>query len=108
MTVDYTPLRYETLEHLWLPGRLSTDSCRVQRRRPAEPCAVPCNAFVRRRFIGLALLEPDRITAADRAAPHHSRVNTDVDLIMLGRGAQDARIPREIPLGQGRHHTAGA
>jgi hypothetical protein len=54
---------------------------------PAWLCAVPGRAFVRRRFIALALLEPDRITAADRAAPHHSRVNTDVDLIMLGRRA---------------------
>ena len=61
-----------------------------------------------RRFVALALLEPDRITAANRAALHDGSVNTDVDLVVLGRRAQDSRILGEIPLGQGRHHTAGA
>ena len=46
-----------------------------------------------RRFMGLALLELDRITTADRATPQHGGIDPDVDLIVLGRRAQDTRIP---------------
>jgi hypothetical protein len=42
----------------------------------------------------LALLDPDRITTADRAALHHCTIDTDIDLIVLSRCAQDARIFR--------------
>lgn len=38
------------------------------------------------------LLEPDRIAAADRTAADHGGVNADVDLVVLGRRTQDARI----------------
>ncbi len=48
----------------------------------------------RRRSIALALLEPDRITATDHAAPHRVGIDTDVDLVVLGRRTQDTRIPR--------------
>ena len=41
----------------------------------------------------LALLELDRITTADRATPQHGGIDPDVDLIVLGRRAQDTRIP---------------
>jgi len=44
-------------------------------------------------FVALALLKPDRIASADRASPHDSGVNTDVDLVVLGRSAQDSRDP---------------
>ena len=46
-----------------------------------------------RRFMSLALLELDRITTADRATPQHGGIDPDVDLIVLGRRAQDTRIP---------------
>ena len=49
------------------------------------------------------LLDPDRITTADCAAPHYGRMPTNVDLVMLGRCAQDSRIPREIPLRKVSH-----
>ena len=39
--------------------------------------------------------EPDRITAADRAALQHRGIDTDVELIVLGRGAQDTWVPWE-------------
>ena len=42
----------------------------------------------------------------DRASALDCRVDTDVDLVVLRRRAQDARIPWLVPLGQGRHHTA--
>ncbi len=51
-----------------------------------------------RRFAALALLEPDRITVANRATPHDSSANTDVALIVLGRCAQDSRIPTTVDL----------
>jgi hypothetical protein len=54
------------------------------------------------------LLKPDGITAMDRTAMHHGGINANVGLVVLGCRAQDARIPREIPLGQGGHHTARA
>jgi len=42
----------------------------------------------------------------DRASALDCRVDTDVDLIVLRHRAQNARIPWQVPLGQGRHHTA--
>src|SRR5262249_32096855 len=59
-------------------------------------------------FVALTLVKPDRITAANRATPHYGSINTDVNLIVLGRRPQDSRILRQIPLGQSRHHTARA
>lgn len=51
-----------------------------------------------RRRIGnvdlVRLLEPERITAADRTAAHDGGVNADVDLVVLGRRTQDAWILR--------------
>src|SRR5438132_14314339 len=73
-----------------------------------------------RRFLGVgsmrlfgpnriaALLDPDRITTADCAVPHDGSIHTDVDLVMLGRRAQDSRIPREISLRESRHHATPA
>ena len=46
----------------------------------------------RRRFVALALLKPNRITATDRAAPHRGSIHPDVDLVMLGCRAQDPCI----------------
>src|SRR5437773_2160520 len=54
------------------------------------------------------LLHPDRITTADCAATHYRSIHTNVDLVMLGRGAQDSRISREIPLRESGHHTTPA
>src|SRR5262249_41258214 len=51
------------------------------------------------------LLHPDRITTADGAALHYGSIHTDVDLVMLGHRAQDARIPREISLRERGHHA---
>ena len=61
-----------------------------------------------RRFVALALLKPDWITAANRATPHDGSVNTDVDLIVLGRRAQNSRILGQISLEQGCHHATPA
>src|SRR6266446_10902377 len=60
------------------------------------------------RWICPALLDLDQITAPDRSTPQHRGINADVDLVMLGRRAQDARIFGQISLGQRRHDTAGA
>ena len=38
------------------------------------------------------LLKPDRIAPADRTATDHGGVDADVNLVVLGRCAQDARI----------------
>jgi hypothetical protein len=40
----------------------------------------------------VTLINPDRITTSDCAAPHYSSINTDIDLVMLGRCAEDPRI----------------
>src|SRR6185436_239532 len=42
----------------------------------------------------------------DRAPALDCRIDPDIDLVVLRRGAQDARICRQVPLGQGRHDTA--
>jgi hypothetical protein len=42
----------------------------------------------------------------DRASMLDFRVNTHVGLVVLGRRPQDPRIPGQVPLGEGRHHTA--
>ena len=52
------------------------------------------------------LLNSDGIAAMDRASALDCRVDTDLDVVVLCRRAQDARIPRQVPLGQGRHYTA--
>src|SRR2546425_3493135 len=57
---------------------------------------------------GVTLLDPDRITTADCAAPHYGSIHTDVDLVMLGCRAQDSRIPRQIPLRESGHHATPA
>ncbi len=44
------------------------------------------------------LLEPDRITVVDRAAPQHGGIDTHIDLVVLGCRAQDTQVPGEIPL----------
>src|SRR5437870_13820173 len=54
------------------------------------------------------LLHPDRITTTDCPTAHHGSIHTDVDLVMLGRRAQDSRIPREIRLRESRHHATPA
>src|SRR5262249_4454227 len=66
--------------------------------RSSSPPVRPC----------VMLLNPDRITAADCAATHYGSIHTDVDLVMLGRCAQDSRIPREIPLRKSGHHATPA
>src|SRR6266508_1820347 len=76
--------------------------------RVARAKRVRCMRAVRRRFVALALLKHDRITTADCAAPHYGSIHTNVDLVMLGRRAQDSRIPREIPLRESGHHTTPA
>ena len=50
----------------------------------------------------------DRITMANRAAPHDRRIHADLDMVVLCRCAQDVRISGEIPLRQGRHHATTA
>src|SRR5262245_13046897 len=56
----------------------------------------------------VTLRNPDRITPADCAAPYYRSIDTDVDLVILGCCAQDARIPREIPLCESGHHATRA
>src|SRR5712692_8678099 len=67
----------------------------------SRPGLYPLSRWVR-------LLNPDRITPADCAAPHDGSIHTNVDLVMLGRRAQDSWIPREIPLRERGHHTTPA
>src|SRR5439155_17597479 len=55
-----------------------------------------------------ALLEPDLITAMDRAAALYGGIDADVGLVVLSRRAQDARILGQVPLGDRGHHAAGA
>src|SRR5439155_4312103 len=57
---------------------------------------------------GQASLEPDRITATDRATARYGGIHADVDLVMLGGRAQDSRIPREIALRESGHHATPA
>src|SRR6266404_4278426 len=56
----------------------------------------------------ITLLTADRITTANCAAPHYGSIHTDVDLVMLGRRAEDSRIPRQIPLRESGHHATPA
>src|SRR5216683_1888624 len=65
-----------------------------------QGCAPLCQAAT--------LLNPNRITTADCAAPHYGSIHTDVDLVMLGCRAQDSRIPRQIPLRESGHHATPA
>jgi hypothetical protein len=58
--------------------------------------------------ISVVLLEPHRITTADRTSLKHRSVHPPVDLVVLSRGTQDARIPGEVPPGEGRHHASRA
>ena len=44
----------------------------------------------------------------DRASALDPCVDADVDLVVLGGRAQDARITRQVPLSKRRHHTAPA
>jgi hypothetical protein len=71
---------------------------------------IGAEAFYHRRasLERVRLLNPDRITTADCAAAHYGSIYPDVDLVMLGRRAQDSRIPREIPLRESGHHTTPA
>src|SRR6266571_8438918 len=54
------------------------------------------------------LLQPDRITAADRAASYHGRIDANIDLIVLGRGSQNPWVLWQVALGEGRHDAARA
>ncbi len=54
------------------------------------------------------LRQPDGITTADVATPPYRGVYADIDLVVLGCRAQDARILGQISLGQCCHHAAGA
>ena len=82
-------------------------------QRPHQPRAEQSaarwlHARVRRRFVVLVLLKPDRITATHRATAHHGSIDADVDLVVLGCRAQDSRIHREIALREGGHHATPA
>src|SRR5215475_10317577 len=67
----------------------------------SRPGSAPLSRCVR-------LPHPDRITTADGATLHYGSIHTDVDLIMLGHGAQDARITREVSLRERGHHATPA
>src|SRR5262249_50398648 len=51
---------------------------------------------------------PHGIAAPDRAALEDGGVDADLDLVVLGGGAQDARVFGQVPLRQRDHHTARA
>ena len=79
----------------WPPTKLPKPSAQAtppagSMTRPASPL----EPMLGRRFMAMALLEPDRITATDRAAAYHVGIDTDVDSVVLGRRAQDPRIFR--------------
>src|SRR6266851_3862584 len=79
-------------------------------RSPGGPSPVlgRCPDALHDREEGTRLLNLNVIPATDHAAAFDYRVDTDADLVVLGRRAQDARIPWQVPLGQGRHDTADA
>jgi hypothetical protein len=52
------------------------------------------------------LLQPDGVTTADVATPQYRGVYADIDLVVLGCRAQDARILGQIPLSKRNHHAA--
>src|SRR5918994_6496457 len=54
------------------------------------------------------LLQRDGITAADVATPQYRGVYADIDLVVLGCRAQDARILGQISLRQRYHNASGA
>jgi hypothetical protein len=54
------------------------------------------------------LHDSDRIATADSAAAHYGGIDTDIDLVMLGRRAEDSRIFREISLRESGHYAARA
>ncbi len=68
-------------------ARLARDAQRVGAERRAQRVRL-----VRRRFL-VKLLEPDRITSADRTPAQDGGISTDVGLIVLGRRTQDTWIP---------------
>src|SRR5207247_2010261 len=57
---------------------------------------------------GTSNTKPQPITTADCAASRYGGIYADVDFVMLGRRAQDSRIPREIPLSESGHHATPA
>src|SRR5205823_9602362 len=77
-----------------------------------QTCALPilrpqtragCNAHVN----VARLFDPDRIAPPDRSCARDSRVNTDDDLVVLRRRAQDARIRWQISLGRSEERRVG-
>src|SRR5260370_38053542 len=54
------------------------------------------------------LLDPDRVSWPHRPASKHTGIDTHVDLVVPGRGAQNPGISGQVSLKQRRHHTAGA
>src|SRR5262245_60310931 len=57
---------------------------------------------------GVTLLNLDRIPTTDCAAPHYSGIHTNVNLVILGRCAEDSRISWEMSLRESGHDTTPA
>src|SRR5687768_13967318 len=85
------------------PGR-NRSTLRRTREEPPGTHDPACR--LRTRAPAPTLFNSDRITAMDRASALDCRIDADADVVVFRRGAQDARIRRQIALGQGRHHTA--
>src|SRR6266853_2697659 len=60
------------------------------------------------RALGLALLQTHGITTADLATLQYRGIDPNIGPVVLGRCAQDTRIPWKIALRERRHHAAGA
>src|SRR5262249_16378919 len=56
------------------------------------------------------LLEGPRnsIAKPNRAASHHRAIHADVGFVVLCGGAENPQVGRQIPLGEGGHHTSRA
>src|SRR6266516_2149560 len=55
-----------------------------------------------------ALFDPDRVSLPNSPAMKHGGIDTNIDLIVLGRCPQNTGIMGQVCLRQRRHHTAGA
>lgn len=78
---------YRSTEQIQIP---SANELRLSARRRSNPSAT--NDFPPDLSSRGLDAKPHPITAADQTAAHNSRIDTDVALIVLNRGAQDAWI----------------
>src|SRR5215472_695821 len=65
----------------------------------------PASGSASQALTGVGLLQPDGITTVDLATLQDRGIDPNVGPVVLGCGAQDTPIPREIALSERCHHT---